>query len=140
MNGAQGLMVGLGALLVIGVGAALMVGGGETPANGGLTTGTPTPETAAPQPGTAPDPLKPLTQEGSGAVVSTARAKHFDPDAPPPPPPTTVLDYVCGRQASLADKITAEHMGTTYYFCCEACRTKFVEDPETVLMRAQHGD
>lgn len=139
MNGAQGLMVGLGALLVIGVGAALMLGGGDAPNGGELSTGTSTPTTTTQQPGKAPEPLQPVTQEGSGAVVATARAKHFDPDAPPPAAPTTVRDYVCGRQASLADKIMAEHMGATYYFCCEACKAKFVEDPETILMRAQHG-
>ena len=42
MNGAQGAILGLGALIVVGVGVALFSGGGGDAANGdGLADGTP---------------------------------------------------------------------------------------------------
>ncbi|MEJ2625526.1 MAG: heavy metal translocating P-type ATPase [Pseudolabrys sp.] len=44
------------------------------------------------------------------------------------------LDPVCGMSV---DPATAqhkhEHDGTTYYFCCQGCKTKFAGDPEKYL-------
>ena len=40
-------------------------------------------------------------------------------------------DPVCGMMIAEKDAAgTAEHQGTTYYFCAEACRRKFVTHPE----------
>src|ERR1700712_3801847 len=40
-------------------------------------------------------------------------------------------DPVCGMSVDPATaKWRAEHNGTTYYFCSEGCRTKFVASPE----------
>jgi Cu+-exporting ATPase len=41
-----------------------------------------------------------------------------------------VTDPVCGMRIDDGEAAgTAEHAGTTYYFCSEACREAFVEDP-----------
>ena len=43
-------------------------------------------------------------------------------------------DPVCGMSVDPATaKHSAEHDGTTYYFCCNGCRTKFAADPEKYL-------
>jgi adenylate cyclase len=42
-----------------------------------------------------------------------------------------VIDPVCGMRIDTEDAAaTAEHQGTTYYFCSEACRAAFLADPE----------
>ena len=47
------------------------------------------------------------------------------------------IDPVCGMSVDPATaKHSAEHDGTTYYFCCNGCRTKFAADPEKYLGRA----
>jgi len=43
------------------------------------------------------------------------------------------IDPVCGMTVDPATALSAEHDGTRYYFCCEACRTKFITDPEKYL-------
>ncbi len=44
------------------------------------------------------------------------------------------IDPVCGMSVDPATaKHSAEHDGTTYYFCCNGCRTKFAADPEKYL-------
>ena len=47
---------------------------------------------------------------------------------------TTVIDPVCGMTV---DPATApahtEYQGTTYYFCCSHCLTKFQADPQKYL-------
>jgi Cu+-exporting ATPase len=41
-----------------------------------------------------------------------------------------VTDPVCGMRIDPDDAAaTAEHEGKTYYFCSEACRDAFVDDP-----------
>lgn len=41
-----------------------------------------------------------------------------------------VKDPVCGMSLEEADAVTtAEHEGTTYYFCSEDCATEFRDDP-----------
>jgi len=41
-----------------------------------------------------------------------------------------VIDPVCGMRIDPDDAVgTAEHGGTTYYFCSEACREAFVAEP-----------
>jgi len=45
----------------------------------------------------------------------------------------TETDPVCGMKADPATAPSHEHAGTTYYFCCNGCRTKFAADPEKYL-------
>jgi len=41
-----------------------------------------------------------------------------------------VVDPVCGMTVSAgADRLSFEHAGVTYYFCCAGCRDAFGEDP-----------
>jgi Cu+-exporting ATPase len=42
-------------------------------------------------------------------------------------------DPVCGMSVAEASPHRADHAGTTYYFCCAGCRTKFIADPEKYL-------
>ncbi len=45
-----------------------------------------------------------------------------------------VLDPVCGMTVDPATaKAQAQHDGTTYYFCCNGCATKFKADPQKYL-------
>ena len=44
------------------------------------------------------------------------------------------IDPVCGMQVRTADApASADHNGTTLYFCADRCREKFVADPERYL-------
>jgi Cu+-exporting ATPase len=47
------------------------------------------------------------------------------------------LDPVCGMTVDMEDAgsrhLTAEHEGTTYYFCSRGCKLDFEEDPGTYL-------
>ncbi|GAA1883766.1 heavy metal translocating P-type ATPase [Lapillicoccus jejuensis] len=45
----------------------------------------------------------------------------------------TVVDPVCGMTVAADAPLAAEHDGTTYRFCSEHCRARFVADPEAVL-------
>src|SRR5690348_13633982 len=48
-----------------------------------------------------------------------------------------VRDPVCGMTVNPATaKHTAEHYGTTYYFCCSHCGEKFRSDPAKYLKPA----
>ena len=50
------------------------------------------------------------------------------------PEPETAVDPVCHMHVAVATaRHTAEAGGTTYYFCCAGCRTRFVEDPDRFL-------
>jgi YHS domain-containing protein len=41
------------------------------------------------------------------------------------------IDPVCGMRVHRDTTVgTAEYRGHTYYFCCEMCRKRFVENPE----------
>ena len=44
-----------------------------------------------------------------------------------------VIDPVCGMSVDPATAPSAEYAGTTYFFCCESCRTKFIADPPRYL-------
>jgi len=52
-----------------------------------------------------------------------------------------MIDPVCGMTVDPAKARggSAEHAGTTYYFCSEGCRKKFVADPEGVLKAGPKG-
>jgi Cu+-exporting ATPase len=46
----------------------------------------------------------------------------------------TAIDPVCGMQVSTQGvEHSAHHAGRDYFFCCAACRKKFVADPERYL-------
>lgn len=50
-----------------------------------------------------------------------------------PASPESAIDPVCGMTVSLPSSITAKHNDSTFAFCCEACRVKFVDRPEFYL-------
>lgn len=43
------------------------------------------------------------------------------------------LDPVCGMKVAASGTLRADYLGTSYYFCCQSCVTKFKADPETWL-------
>jgi xanthine dehydrogenase accessory factor len=48
--------------------------------------------------------------------------------------PLEAVDPVCGMTVAVTvDAPSAEHAGTTYWFCCPGCRGRFVRDPEKFL-------
>ena len=51
---------------------------------------------------------------------------------------TTVIDPVCGMDVTPGDAAggSAEHAGTTYWFCNPSCRERFVADPAKFLAPA----
>lgn len=54
--------------------------------------------------------------------------------APPPPASTGVIDPVCGMTVDPATAAGSfAYQGTSYYFCCQGCLTKFRADPPRYL-------
>ena len=51
------------------------------------------------------------------------------------PEPLTVIDPVCGMDVTPGDAAggSAEHAGTTYWFCNPSCRERFIADPARFL-------
>lgn len=50
--------------------------------------------------------------------------------------PATAVDPVCEMEVDIVTaRYTAEVDGTTYYFCCQGCRTSFLEDPSQYTVR-----
>jgi Cu+-exporting ATPase len=50
------------------------------------------------------------------------------------PDPGQAKDPVCGMSVAIEGaKHKTEHLGQTYYFCCNGCRTKFEADPQKYL-------
>jgi P-type Cu+ transporter len=48
--------------------------------------------------------------------------------------PGSAADPVCGMQVDVATaQHTAEHKGTTYYFCSRGCMLDFKDEPERYL-------
>jgi YHS domain-containing protein len=49
-----------------------------------------------------------------------------------PQAPEIAIDPVCGMEVVVTpDAISAEHAGTTSYFCCDGCRTRFLAEVGT---------
>ncbi|HJS49317.1 MAG TPA: XdhC family protein [Gaiellaceae bacterium] len=47
------------------------------------------------------------------------------------------VDPVCGMTVAVGpDTLQAEHAGTTYWFCCPGCRSRFAKNPEAFLASA----
>ncbi len=54
---------------------------------------------------------------------------------------TVSVDPVCGMSVDTENsERTAEYGGETYYFCCDSCRTKFIEEPLSYLNGAPAKD
>ena len=53
------------------------------------------------------------------------------------PASAKAIDPVCGMSVDPAtSQHRFDHAGTTYYFCCAGCRTKFAADPDGILAKA----
>jgi len=52
---------------------------------------------------------------------------------------TTTKDPICGMTVNTATAIHAERDGQTYYFCGQACRTKFAALPPGKLLEPKSG-
>jgi xanthine dehydrogenase accessory factor len=71
-------------------------------------------------------------------IVAVRRGKAFTSEAstdlpapgrtPSPAPAQIAIDPICGMTvAAIASTPSVDHDGETVYFCCEGCKTKFVE-------------
>ena len=45
-------------------------------------------------------------------------------------------DPVCSMMVESEEAVSAEHDGKTYYFCSEACREQFLQDPDRYIDNA----
>jgi xanthine dehydrogenase accessory factor len=71
-------------------------------------------------------PLQPAAE--SLATQGAAEQDGGDPD--------TAIDPVCQMTVDIPTaRYTAQVDGATYYFCCQACRTTFLEDPSQFVVR-----
>lgn len=81
--------------------------------------------------------LGPLTQpEIAVAVLAELVAWHHD-RGPLGELPVEAVDPVCGMTVAVgADTPSAEHEGSTYWFCCPGCRGRFARNPAKYLASA----
>lgn len=71
--------------------------------------------------------LAEIVQQRSAAGDEQAAAAHQEM-------PSEALDPVCGMTVQVEGaKHTAEHQGTTFYFCCGGCRERFLAAPTDYL-------
>jgi xanthine dehydrogenase accessory factor len=62
-------------------------------------------------------------------IVERRSAASKGQGAPAKEPPREAVDPVCGMSVAVAGaRHSAEVLGSTYYFCCAGCRTKFLSD------------
>ncbi|MFM7083872.1 MAG: heavy metal translocating P-type ATPase [Hyphomicrobium sp.] len=55
------------------------------------------------------------------------------------PSPSTQIDPVCGMKVDQdSSKPSAKFEGVTYFFCCEGCRKKFLENPTSFLAKIKN--
>jgi xanthine dehydrogenase accessory factor len=74
--------------------------------------------------------LGPCTQEEIAVAVLAELVAWRHARVPQAAPPEEAVDPVCGMTVSVeGTAASAEHEGTTYYFCCAHCRTAFLADP-----------
>jgi xanthine dehydrogenase accessory factor len=67
-------------------------------------------------------------------IVERRRSAAQATTAPVREQPHEAVDPVCGMGVAVAGaRHTAEVLGTTYYFCCAGCRTKFLAEPARFL-------
>jgi len=47
------------------------------------------------------------------------------------------IDPVCGMEVDTTTSLLSfDHEGTTYWFCCPGCRSRFAKDPAAFLASA----
>ncbi|MFO0731980.1 MAG: heavy metal translocating P-type ATPase [Nitrospiraceae bacterium] len=82
----------------------------------------------------APDRyLRPVEVEAKTAPPKSRSLPMMQAPAPEASP-AGARDPVCGMTVQpAAAAATHRHRGTTYYFCCQGCATKFAADPERYL-------
>ena len=67
-------------------------------------------------------------------IVERRRSASRAQSAPAKEQPREAVDPVCGMSVSVAGaRHTAEVLGSTYYFCCAGCRSKFLAEPARFL-------
>ena len=67
-------------------------------------------------------------------IVERRRRATQAASAPAREQPSEAVDPVCGMSVAVAGaRHTAELLGSTYYFCCAGCRTKFLAEPARFL-------
>ncbi len=73
-------------------------------------------------------------------MMPSSKTKGLVMVEPPRPTGPSSVDPVCGMTV-FHDSATAthEHAGTTYYFCCLGCQTKFKADPDRYLHPERHA-
>jgi xanthine dehydrogenase accessory factor len=68
--------------------------------------------------------LAEIVQTAAGAVTAGAESSGS-----PAARPRTATDPICGMEVDIATaRYTADAEGTTYYFCCTLCRTRFLNE------------
>lgn len=86
---------------------------------------------ASPGPATLAGPAE-VTAASEPIVAGHGPVDAADPDAGPAD--IVLLDPVCGMTVEPEQvRHLAEHGGVVYAFCCLACRTRFVRDPDSFL-------
>ncbi len=85
---------------------------------------------ARPVPSALADRAIARTGEPEAAPEPHAQHDHHHEESEDTMSGTTVIDPVCGMSVDPATAAaTAEHEGTTYYFCAKGCQKAFVADP-----------
>ncbi len=64
---------------------------------------------------------------------TTGPAKPRGSDPAAAAPRRSAVDVVCGMEVETDTPLKADHEGTTYYFCSEMCRSRFLESPAAFL-------
>jgi xanthine dehydrogenase accessory factor len=81
--------------------------------------------------------LGPSTQEEIAVAVLAELVawRHLRPASDASPLPTAeAVDPVCGMTVAVTEEtLSAEHGGTTYFFCAAHCRKRFLAEPERYL-------
>ena len=68
------------------------------------------------------------------ATACPSHAHGSAPSGAPAAAAVTVIDPVCGMSVTPTPQTPRhEHSGTTYYFCCTGCQTRFAADPARYL-------
>ncbi len=85
---------------------------------------------------TAPEVALSILAEIVQTAPAAARTaiEAMTESATAPATPVDAVDPVCGMAVTIANaRHTAEVDGVAYYFCCAACRSRFVSDPPRFL-------
>jgi xanthine dehydrogenase accessory factor len=78
--------------------------------------------------------LGPSSQPEIAVAVLAELVAWNHSSARAPSLPAVATDPVCGMEVTIdGAKETSEHDGTTYYFCCAGCRSRFETDPARYL-------